>query len=82
MSRRQRVDTRTGYAGLLAARMPTTTSPLRVIPPTALAVSIGGGRASALERYENLAAVRDFVDRAWNAVDETVFEERLAADPG
>ena len=29
---------------------------------------------------ENVAAVRDFVERAWNSGDETVFEEHLAPD--
>jgi predicted ester cyclase len=29
---------------------------------------------------ENVAAVRDFVERAWNAGDESVFEEHLAPD--
>ncbi|MGI9096998.1 MAG: ester cyclase [Solirubrobacteraceae bacterium] len=29
---------------------------------------------------ENVAAVRDFIERAWNAGDEAVFEEHLAAD--
>ncbi len=29
---------------------------------------------------ENIAAVRDFIERAWNAGDEAVFEEHLAAD--
>jgi hypothetical protein len=27
---------------------------------------------------QNVAAVRDFVERAWNAGDEAVFEEHLA----
>jgi predicted ester cyclase len=32
---------------------------------------------------ENVAAVRDFVERAWNAGDESVFEEHLSPDyPG
>jgi predicted ester cyclase len=34
---------------------------------------------------ENVAAVRDFIERAWNAGDEAVFEEHLApnfAPPG
>jgi len=31
---------------------------------------------------ENVAAVRDFVERAWNAGDESVFEEHLAPDFG
>jgi predicted ester cyclase len=31
---------------------------------------------------DNVAAVRDFVERAWNNGDETVFEEHLAADVG
>jgi predicted ester cyclase len=29
---------------------------------------------------ENVVAVRDFVERAWNAGDESVFEEHLAPD--
>ena len=29
---------------------------------------------------DNVAAVRDFVERAWNSGDETVFEEHLAPD--
>ena len=29
---------------------------------------------------ENVAAVRDFIERAWNAGDEAVFEEHSAAD--
>jgi predicted ester cyclase len=29
---------------------------------------------------ENVAAVRDFIERAWNAGDERVFEEHLAPD--
>jgi predicted ester cyclase len=31
---------------------------------------------------ENVAAVRDFVERAWNAGDESVFDEHLAPDFG
>lgn len=31
---------------------------------------------------ENVAAVRDFIERAWNAGDPTVFEEHLAPDFG
>ena len=31
---------------------------------------------------ENVAAVRDFVERAWNGGDEAVFEEHLAPDFG
>jgi steroid delta-isomerase-like uncharacterized protein len=31
---------------------------------------------------ENVAAVRDFIERAWNAGEEAVFEEHLAADFG
>ena len=31
---------------------------------------------------ENVAAVRDFIECAWNAGDEAVFEEHLAADFG
>jgi predicted ester cyclase len=30
----------------------------------------------------NVAAVRDFIERAWNAGDESVFEEHLAPDIG
>jgi predicted ester cyclase len=29
---------------------------------------------------ENVAAVRDFIERAWNRGDEAVFEEHIAAD--
>jgi hypothetical protein len=29
---------------------------------------------------ENVAAVRGFIDRAWNAGDEAVFDEHIAAD--
>jgi len=29
---------------------------------------------------ENVAAVRDFIERAWNNGDESVFEEHLSAD--
>ena len=29
---------------------------------------------------ENVAAVRDFIERAWNGGDESVFEEHLSAD--
>jgi predicted ester cyclase len=29
---------------------------------------------------ENVAAVRDFIERGWNAGDESVFEEHLAPD--
>ena len=29
---------------------------------------------------ENVAAVRDFIERAWNAGDESVFEEHIAED--
>ena len=29
---------------------------------------------------ENVAAVRDFVERAWNAGDEAVFDEHIASD--
>jgi predicted ester cyclase len=29
---------------------------------------------------ENIAAVRNFIERGWNAGDEAVFEEHLAAD--
>jgi predicted ester cyclase len=35
----------------------------------------------ALEE-ENVAAVRDFVERAWNAGDESAFEDHLAEDLG
>jgi len=35
-----------------------------------------------LSPEENVAAVRDFVERAWNAGDESVFEEHLAPDFG
>jgi predicted ester cyclase len=31
---------------------------------------------------ENVAAVRDFVERAWNNGDESAFEEHLAEDLG
>ena len=44
--------------------------------------SRGLAESRAVSVDDNVAAVRDFVDRAWNAGDEAAFEEHLAPDFG
>ncbi len=62
----------------------------RLATPLAAATGYGGEcllcgpltseREDMVGVNENVAAVRDFIERAWNNGDESVFEEHLSAD--